>query len=186
MKYEAVFADFFAKQLIFDINDARRFLSRLGASEAYIRLMLHNLAQDGKLQRIGKGTYSYNRNESIIGFKFRPFYYGLQYALTIRKLWTQQSAPVIMTRSLANPGIRDIMGIRVIVHRINEKAFFGYDYVNYGGVFVPVSDVEKTLLDLNYYGLSIDPETKERLNEMANRSKLLEYTSKLYGKSGTY
>ena len=72
------------------------------------------------------------------------------------------------------------------IHRINEKAFFGYDYVNYGGVFVPVSDVEKTLLDLNSYGLSIDPETKERLNEMANRSKLLEYTSKLYGKSGTY
>ena len=88
MKYEAAFAEFFAKQLIFDINDARRFLFRLGASEAYIRLMLHNLVQDGKLQRIGKGTYSYNRNESLIGFKFRPFHLVF---LWFQNQWTDRN-----------------------------------------------------------------------------------------------
>jgi len=180
VKYEAAFEGYFTKQTLFNTDDARRFLSSIGASEGYIRLMLHNLVHAGKLLRIGKGVYTYQRNESIIGFRFRPFYYGLQYALTIRRIWTQQSVPVILTKSRANPGVRDLMGIRVILHRINDKAFFGFDYINYGGIFVPVSDVEKTLLDFTYYGISLDRETLSALENAVNRKKLAEYTNRLH------
>lgn len=141
--------------------------------------MLHNMVQSGGLHRIGKGAYTFHRNEVSIGFKFRPFYYGLQYALTIRKIWTQQSVPVIITTGKANPGVRDIMGTRVVLHRINEKAFFGFEYLNYGELFVPVSDPEKTLLDFGYYGISLDPETMSALKNKVNKSKLLEYASRL-------
>ncbi|MGC8505427.1 MAG: type IV toxin-antitoxin system AbiEi family antitoxin domain-containing protein [Thermoplasmata archaeon] len=182
MKYESAFIMFFEKQNIFMTDDARRFLLRLSASEAYIRLMLHNLVQSGKLYRIGKGAYTFQRNEGIIGFRFRPFYYGLQYALTIRKIWTQQSIPVTITRSKAEPGIRELMGIRIIIHRINAKGFFGFEYVNYGGLFVPVSDPEKTLLDFIYYGIELDPETRAELEKRVNKSLLKEYTARPYGR----
>ncbi len=181
MRYEAPFVEFFSKQAIFTTDDARRFLIRLGAREPYIRLMLHNLVKSGRLHRIGKGAYTFHRNEVAIGFKFRPFYYGLQYALTIRKIWTQQSIPVIITKTRANPGIREIMGIRIILHRINEKAFFGFEYLNYGGLFVPVSDLEKTLLDFKYYKISLDPETMSDLEKRVNKSRLKEYAAKMSG-----
>ncbi len=178
MKYEASFIEFFSKQAMFTTNDARRFLIWLSAGESYIRLMLHNLVKSGRLYRIGKGAYTFHRNEAAIGFRFRPFYYGLQYALTIRKIWTQQSVPVIITASKANPGVREIMGTRIIVHRMNEGTFFGFEYVSYGGLFVPVSDVEKTLLDFDYYHISLDRETLAALKKKANKTKVLEYEAR--------
>jgi predicted transcriptional regulator of viral defense system len=181
MKYEGPFVNFFSEKSIFTTGDARRFLSVLGASEVYTRLLLHNMIRTGRLYRIGKGTYTFNKNEAVVGFEFRPFYYGMQYALTIRKLWTQQSTPVIITRRMANPGVRSALGIKVIVHRINENAFFGFDYVKYGGIFVPVSDPEKTLLDFKYYGIRIDPDTMKVLERISDRKKLEEYSKMLSG-----
>ncbi len=179
MKYETYFIEFFSKQTMFTTNDARRFLVSQGAGEPYIRLMLHNLVKSGRLYRLGKGAYTFHRNEVAVGFKFRPFYYGLQYALTIRKIWTQQSVPVIITNTMANPGVREIMGIKIILHRIDEKALFGFEYLNYGGLFVPVSDLEKTLLDFEYYNINLDPETMSSLEKKVNWSKLREYASKI-------
>ena len=182
MKYENAFLEFFSKQSMFTTNDARRFMVELGASEAYIRLMLHNMVKSERIYRIKKGIYTASRNEAVVGFGFRPFYYGLQYALTIRKLWTQQSVPVIITTKKANPGARLVMGIKVILHRISRKGFFGFEYINYGGIFVPVSDPEKTILDFIYYGIKLDPETLSRLKEKSDETKLREYSLRLFGK----
>ncbi|MCW6168959.1 MAG: type IV toxin-antitoxin system AbiEi family antitoxin domain-containing protein [Thermoplasmatales archaeon] len=183
MKYEKSFIDFFSKHNLFSMSDARRFLSRLGASESYIRLMLHNMVHSGKVIKIGKGIYTLQENEAVVGFKFRPFYYGLEYALTIRKIWTQQSVPVIITRTKANPGTRELMGIKVIVHRIGPERFFGFDYMNYDGIFVPVSDPEKTLLDFTYYGIKLDPETMTELRNRIDESKLKDYSKRMFGKN---
>ena len=182
MKYERAFINFFSKQQIFNTNDARRFLAKLGAREAYVRLMLHNMVKSGKLYRIEKGNYSLYRNEAVVGFKFRPFYYGLQYALTIRKIWTQQSVPVIITKTKANPGTRELMGIKVIVRRIDPERFFGFDYMNYDDIFVPVSDPEKTLLDFTYYEIKLDPETMTVLRNRIDESKLKIYSERMFGK----
>ncbi|MEM0140274.1 MAG: hypothetical protein QXZ44_06680 [Ferroplasma sp.] len=182
MKYETAFIKFFKKQELFDSNDARRFLSSMGAGEAYIRLMLHKMVQSGQLIRICKGEYTFHRNEAVVGFKFRPFYYGLQYALTIRKLWTQQSVPIIITESMANPGIRDLMDTRVILHRIKKDAFFGFEYISYSKLFIPVSDPEKTLLDFIYYGIQLDPETMNNLKKGIDETKFENYYERLFGK----
>ena len=182
MKYEKVFTEFFSKQFIFEISDARRFLLKLGANEPYVRVMLHNMVVSKKIYRVGNGTYTFNKNEAVIGFAFRPFYYGLQYALTIRKIWTQQSIPIIITKTKANTGFRNSMNTRILVRRINDKGFFGFDFVNYGGIFVPVSDPEKTYLDLSYYKIKIDDDTMSLLKDKIDELKLKEYSKKFFYK----
>ena len=183
MKYEKLFIDFFSKQNVFDTSDARRFLSRVGASDNYTRLMLHKMVQSKKVLRIGKGIYTLQRKEAVVGYALRPFYYGLEYALTIRKIWTQQSVPVIITKTKGNPGIRELMGIKVIVHRIDPERFFGFEYLNYDGIFVPVSDPEKTLLDFTYYKIKLYPNTLTELRNRIDESKLKDYSERMFIKS---
>ena len=76
-------------------------------------------------------------------------------------------------------GVREIMGTRVILHRIDRARFFGFEYVNYGGVFVPVSDVEKTLIDFNYYHIKLSEETLESIIKKIDKVKLLEYEKRM-------
>ena len=84
-----------------------------------------------------------------------------------------------MTTGKANAGVREIMGTRVILHRIDRTRFFGFEYINYGGVFVPVSDLEKTLLDFNYYHIKLDRETLQSLRKQIDEGKLLEYKERM-------
>ena len=51
------------------------------------------------------------------------------------------------------------MNSKAMVRRINPNAFFGFEYLNYSGLFVPVSTPEKILLDLVYCELDVDDNT---------------------------
>lgn len=164
---------------MFTAGDAKRYLGRLGASGEYSRLLLHNLVVGRRLTRIKKGFYTFSWNEAVTGFAFRPFYYGMEYALSIRKIWTQQTNPVIITTSKANAGVRDVMNTRAVVRRINPNAFFGFEYLNYSGLFVPVSTPEKILLDFIYYELDVDDGTCRSLARASNSGILNEFASRL-------
>ncbi len=182
MKYEKEFSALFVKQHLFTSSDAARVLGRLGATKSYTMLFLHNLVKKNKITRLKKGVFTYQKSEPLIGFAFRPFYYGMEYALTIRNIWTQQANPVIITTTKANPGTREILGTSVMVRRIDHSQFFGFEYMNYGGVFVPVSEPEKILLDLVYFQQKIDPETLVALVRTCDKKKLREYEHQI-GKS---
>lgn len=175
MKYEKEFLTLFSKQLLFTSSDATRVLERLGATKSYSMLFLHNLVKNNKITRLKKGVYTYQKSEPLVGFAFRPFYYGMEYALTIRKIWTQQANPVIVTTTKANPGTRELLGTIAIVRRIDRSQFFGFEYVSYGGIFVPVSNPEKILLDLVYFQEKIDPETMVSLIRACDQKKLKRY-----------
>ena len=151
VKYEKEFRGHFAKEPMFTFGDTRRFLGSLGASEAYAKLFIHNQIKRHGLLRIGKGRYTFRNDEAVVGFGFRPFYYGMEYALTLRRLWTQMANPVVITATKAVPGTRQSMGRTILVRRISRSMFFGIEYIRYGDVFIPVSDVEKTLIDFIYY-----------------------------------
>lgn len=179
MKYETKFIEHFSQHVMFTSNDARRYLIRNGASDAYIRLFLHNMINKGRMYRLKKGLYTFSNEEAVTGFAFRPFYYGLEYALTIRGLWTQQSIPVIITKTLANPGPRQVLGTDVIIHRISNKAFFGFDYLMHSGIYVPVAEPEKILLDLSYFRKRIDRETLIKVKKEVNQDKMQEYAERL-------
>ncbi len=179
MKYEDSFIKYFSKQTVFTIGDAKRFMAHIGGSNQYTRVFLHNMVSKGRLYRLNKGFYSFQKNEAVYGFAFRPFYYGMEYAMTIRKLWSQQSNPVIVTCTSTNQGGRQINGTRVEIHRISKKAFFGFDYMVYSGIYVPVSVPEKILLDFFYFRTKLHRDYIDVLLNSSDRKTLIEYARKL-------
>ncbi len=143
------------------------------------------MVKSERLIRIKKGFYTFSRNENVIGFAFRPFYYGMEYALTLRKIWTQQANPVIMTTSKANAGLREVMNSKVIVHRIDSHAYFGFEYLSFSGLFVPVSLPEKILLDFMYFQADIDPSTRQTLIKESNRKVLRNFADRMGSRYST-
>jgi len=179
MKYEKAFIEYFSKLTLFSADDAYRFLSHYGSDYSYSRVFLHNLVVNGKLYRITKGTFTFSRNEAVYGFAFRPFYYGMEFALSVRKLWTQQANPVIITLTKSNAGTRKILGTNITIRRISQNAFFGFEYLNYMDLFIPVSRPEKIFLDFIYYGINPDKETLTNLMKKIDPEILKEYVKRL-------
>lgn len=181
MLYDREFRRYFSNVMLFTFKDAERFLKRMGASKAYAKLFIHNQIKRHGLLRVGKGRYTFSKNEAIAGFAFSPFYYGLEYALTIHRIWTQMANPVVITATKAVPGVRTSMGGRIIVRRISERMFFGMEMVKYSDIFVPVSNPEKTLLDFIYYKIGLSDIDAASLLRACDRKKLINY-SKRYGR----
>ena len=150
----------------------------LTGDRGYALVMLHNLASRGELNRITRGWYSVHRDPVVGVFALRPAYVGLQEALSLRKLWEQETNVVIVTCGKAKPGVREVMGQNVIVHRISPRYFFGFDYLPYGGFYLPVSDVEKTLLDLVYFGESPGTDILNEFTQKADPAVLREYLNR--------
>lgn len=177
MRYKKDFVNYFSKKAFFTADDAKRYLIKNGGDSNYAKLLLHGMVNQGTLFRLKKGVYSFSENELLAGFAFRPFYYGLEFALTLRKIWTQQSNPVVLTTSKANPGIRKVMNSRVMVRRIDERAFFGFEYLNYSDLYIPVSKPEKIIIDLLYYKMKIDEETISALMKLSSNRTVKNYAS---------
>ena len=178
MKYSKGFMEYFRSEKCFTHDDARRFLMKNGASSAYSSVFVRNMLSSSRMRRIRKGVYTFSGDEAVAGFAFSPFYYGLQYALTVRRLWTQVSSPVVITTTKAVPGVRESMGVRITVRRISKDMFFGFEYVRYSGLFVPVSNLEKTLVDMVYYGIGLGNSEVRELVKKANRARLREYAKR--------
>ncbi len=178
VKYEKDFVAYFSKAPAFSAGDARRFLVNAGASAAYARLFLHNQSKQKRIIRIGRGMYTLIDDEAVAGFAFRPFYYGMEYAMSLRGLWTQMANPVIITESSAVPGSRLSNGRRVLVRRISKNMFFGYSFVSRSGLFIPVSEPEKILIDFIYYRRSLSREDIARLLKASDMNKLEEYAKR--------
>ncbi len=144
----------------------------------YAHLMLHNLALSGELTRIARGWYSVHRDPVVSVFALKPAYIGLQDALSLRNLWEQETNVVTVTCAMAKPGVREVMGQSVAVHRIAPRYFFGYDYLPYGEFHVPISDLEKTLIDLVYFGESPGSDVLRDVAKKADRDVLEGYLAR--------
>jgi predicted transcriptional regulator of viral defense system len=168
------------------IDEVRRFARSTPAFRArdvellvqdrgYALLMLHNLARRGEVNRVARGWYSVSEDPVVAVFALQPAYLGLQAALSLRDLWEQESNVVVVTSGKAEPGTREAMGSKVIVHRIDPAYFFGFDYIDHGGFSVPVSDLEKTLVDLVYFRESPGRDVLRELAGKADRKVLEGY-----------
>src|SRR3989344_2649183 len=62
-----------------------------------------------------------------------------------------------------------------ITRRIKSKYFFGFEYKKYGDFYVPVSDIEKTLIDLVYFCQPLDREVVHNFRTKLNMKKLQIY-----------
>lgn len=146
----------------------------------YSYLALHNLVKRGEIRRVTKGWYSIYDDPIVSVFCFKPAYIGLQEALSLHKLWEQETNVIIVTARKVRTGIREFLGNNVILHKIDQKYFFGFDYVKYGDLFIPVSDMEKTLIDLIYFneipGEDIIKEIKRKIEKEKLKKYLKKYT----------
>lgn len=144
-------------------------------NKGYSYLLLHNLAKRGEIKRITKGWYSFQDDPIVSVFCFKPAYIGLQEALSLHGLWEQETNVVIVTTRKVRTGVREILDSNVILRRIEQRYFFGFDYLKYENFFIPVSDIEKTLIDLIYFKEIIGKDVLREIKKRANKEKLKEY-----------
>jgi len=153
-------------------------ISRIVGSKNYAYLLLNHLVKKGEVFRITKGYYSIESDPTLLVLCIKPSYLGLEDALSFHNLWEQETIPVIITPRKVRQGKRKVLKHNVLIRRILPKYFFGWDLMKYGNFLVPVSDVEKTLIDLVYFGKRIDKNLARRFKEKIDKGKLTSYLRK--------
>lgn len=174
VKYQHQILDFFQKTPVATFPS----LTRIVPNTAYLRLLLHNLMKKGKIFRITRGAYALTDDPTLAVFCFKPAYLGLQNALSIHRLWDQATNTIILTTKIVREGSRDIFGNMVLLKRLPSRLFFGIEMKQEGDYYVPVSDLEKTFLDLVFYQQPIGKEVLRRFRKALDKKKLLRYLSR--------
>lgn len=175
MKYKKEFAGHFNRFPIFMFGDAERFLSSMGASSAYARKFMSRAVSTGAVYRITKGCYTMHKDINLVGYAFKPFYYGLGTALTHHRLWEQQANQTIITTKNVREGARVFFGLNATIWRIPEGLFFGYAKERYGNFHFYISDVEKTLIDMVYYKFNVEDYVYRNAFSHAGKAKMAAY-----------
>jgi len=171
VKYLSEIMKFFEENAVVTTRDIKLYLKQ----RSYSYLLLSNLVKQGRIKRLTKGYFTIHDDPILSVFCFRPAYLGLQEALSIHNLWEQETNVVVVTTRKVRIGIHKILGSNVLVHRISPKYLFGITFVKYGDFFVPVSDIEKTLIDLIYFKQPISKKKILEIKRKANELKLKEY-----------
>jgi predicted transcriptional regulator of viral defense system len=179
MKYMKEFFSTFQSKYVFSTNDVKRFFTFREANKDYYKIFLYNLQKGEKINRIRYGYYSSYSDIMLTGFSYYPSYYGLESALSTLKLWEQETNPVIITPLHVRTGLMQFNGRNYTVRKMSREMFFGYRYVRYFNFYIPVSDLEKTLVDFVYYNEKIPPELFNELKAKANKKILKTYISRI-------
>jgi hypothetical protein len=176
MRYVQAFLEYFSGFSAFTADDVKLFLRKNGANEDYHKVFMHNLIGSGRAFKIKKGYYTLHDDLMAAGFAFLPFYYGLETALTHYGLWDYITPISIITTKRARSGVRSVLGRNVSVRRIAKKMFFGYSMVSYEDLFyIPMADIEKTLIDSVYFRALFNGEVYEKMIDRVDTGKLGRY-----------
>lgn len=180
MKYIRYVREHFGDQgfPVIRLSDLKTALKSQKISDAYLKRLVNYMMHSGELKRITKGIYTLHDDITVIGFAFQPFYYGLENALTIRKLWEQGTNPIILTPKMARTGVRKFGDANYLVQRIPKNLFFGYELVKYYDFWIPVSDIEKTLIDFVYFRHYIRDDVMKVMKSLIDKKRLLNYLNK--------
>jgi len=143
----------------------------------YSYTLIHNLVKKGEIRRITKGYYTSQNDPSLSVFCFRPAYLGLQDAMSFHGIWEQETSPVIITTRKARNGIRNFLGSNVVVRRISSRHFFGIENKKCSDILLPVSDIEKTFIDMVYFN-EMRNDTARLFERKINAAKLDSYLKK--------
>ena len=171
-KYLKKVEELFEKSPVVDIKSIKRIL---GESNNYVHLLLYNLIKKGKIYRLTKGWYSKSSDPILLVYCFKPSYLGLQEALSIHNLWEQETNTIIITAKNIREGERTVLGSNALIKKLPKKLFFGIEHLKYGETYVPVSDIEKTFLDLIYYDQPLDKKLISNFKKIIKEDRLSEY-----------
>lgn len=177
MKYNEIFENTFASvdYPIFTFRDAELALKKKGITGSYLRLMVHKYYASGRIKRITKGVYTFHEDVIVAGFAFRPFYYGLESALSMLGVSLQASNNIVMTTRNVRTGVRSFQGRNYIIIRIKSQLLFGFSTIKVGSFWVPVSDLEKTVIDMLYLKVPIREELYPAIAKRLDKRKFEEY-----------
>ncbi len=170
IKHLTCVRDFLKKTPVATIASLKKIV---GGDYAY--LLAENLVKRGELKRLAKGVYSTSDDPTLAVFYFRPAYIGLQAAMSIHGLWDQETNAVIITSQNVRAGLRTVFGNNVLVRKIAPKHFFGFKHHEYQSLCIPVSDIEKTFIDMIYFRQPIDKDVLKEFRVRIDKSKLDEY-----------
>ena len=170
VKIEALFE----KSPVVEFKSIERIVGKSKKS-SYAKLLVSNLLKKGKIKKIGKGVYTKYDEISLAVFSFKPAYLGLQSALSYYGIWEQETIPVIITTRKVKRGLRKLIGRNVLLKNIDKRYFFGFEYVEEGGFYLPYSDLEKTFIDLIVFNQRIDENALKNIKKKLNKLKLLNY-----------
>jgi predicted transcriptional regulator of viral defense system len=152
-------------------------ISALVPDRNYAHVLMSHLLERGEVRRITTGYYTVYEEPSLLVYCLRPAYIGLQDAMSFHELWEQETNPVVVTARKVRPGVRKVFGQNVVVRRISPEHFFGYDYLASGDFLLPVSDVEKTFIDMVYFR-EMRRDIADGFRERIDREKLGRYLKK--------
>ena len=168
---------FFKESPVVDVNSLKKFINRKDKKYAY--LLISNLLKTREIKRIIKGFYTIYEDPSLVVYCLKPAYLGLQNTLSFHNLWEQETIPILITTRNVRKGIRKVLGVNVLIRRINKKYFFGFDYFPYEledrTIYLPYSDIEKTFIDLVHFRQPIDAETLKEIKSKISKKKLYSY-----------
>ncbi len=177
VKYLDKIREFFKESPVVDIGSLRRFLGRK-QNKDYIYTVVNNLIKRKEIEVLTKGYYTIHDEISLIVFCFKPSYLGLQDAMSLHNLWEQETVPIVLTTRRVRTGIRRVMGMNVLIRRLDRKYFFGFDYYKSGDFYFPYSDIEKTFIDMIYFRQYMDKEVVRVFRRKIDREKLEGYLEK--------
>ena len=160
---------------VFTLRDVRVLLNGSRISPRYLKVLVNGLIKRREILRIASGVYTFHDELTVVGFAYRPFYYGMEDALSYSNLWNQLANPVVMTANVVREGIRKFDGANYVVKRIAPRFFFGFNFIRHYEVWMPVSDPEKTLIDMVYFRHHIDDGVRAALRKSLDRAKLSGY-----------
>ena len=173
MKQISMIREYGRKTPVFDTKSVIRLLG----DRDYAYLLLNYLVRNGEIKRLTRGYYTMHDDPSLLVYCIKPAYLGLQDAISFHNLWEQETNPVILTTRKIRPGLREVLGSNVIVRRISAKYFFGYEHLRRGDLLIPVSDVEKTFIDMVYFNEMRKDLLRLFLGRI-ERNKVMEYLKK--------
>ncbi len=144
-------------------------------NESYTNLFLHNLAKREEAYRLTRGCYSWIEDPFLSVFCFRPAYLGLEFTLSFYEIWDQEANPVIITPKKVRGGTRKVLGTNIVVHRIKQEYFFGINFLKHDEFYLPISDIEKTVLDFIYFNALPAEDVWNNLLDRVNEKKISSY-----------
>jgi len=177
-KYLKKIEDLFKKSPVVDAKSISRIIRNKKNIKQYNKQLIRNLILKGKIKRLTKGFYTIHDEASLAVFCFSPAYLGLQDSLSFYDLWEQETIPIIVTTRKVRQGIRKILGMNILIRRLDKKYFFGLEYEKYGDFYVPISDIEKTFIDMVYFRQRIDRDLIKNFKNKINKKKLNSYLQK--------
>ncbi|MBU0636454.1 hypothetical protein KKE06_05500 [Candidatus Micrarchaeota archaeon] len=175
MKYIKEIRQQFAKKTVFSIRDIKTHFAHKKINPQYVNVLLNHLLKRKEIHRIARGTYSFRKDPNVLVFAIQPAYFGLQDALSFHGLWQQQTIPILITPRKIRNGFRNVLGSKALIKRIKRSLFFGIEMIRYTDFWIPVSDIEKTLVDFFYFHQPLEKKTLKKMLKKTNQKKLAQY-----------